>query len=414
MKRLFLAVLALSLGIAANAADSTKVKTGWSFGAVPAVGYSSDLGVQYGVTGDIYYFGDGSTYPVYKHKISAQLSRYTKGSGIAHLFYDSKYLIPGIRVSAGATYINNPLYSFYGFNGGMQAYDSSLGAHYYAYHRKMFRLLADFQGKIVGDLYWAAGFTFWSIGASRIADKYNFEGETLYDKYVNNSVIYSNEASGGKSLELKAGLVYDTRDYEPYPTTGWWADVCLYGSPDISSNGHAYLKYAAHVRKYISVVPEKLVFAGHIAYQGTLAGSAPWYVQQNISTMYLKQIYNEGLGSSNSVRGMLNTRMIGNDYFWTNLEFRFKFAKFNLFKQEFYLSTNPFFDMGCITRSYRSSELKALLGNSVAEDHSLHCSAGIGLKVVMNQNFIFGPEYGKPFKKDDGPGALNFIMNYIF
>jgi len=63
-------------------------------------------------------------------------------------------------------------------------------------------------------------------------------------------------------LELKAGLVYDTRDFEPAPSRGWWVDLCLVASPDVFDDGYKYVKLAAHVRKYITLVQDKLVFAG--------------------------------------------------------------------------------------------------------------------------------------------------------
>lgn len=37
-------------------------KTGWGFGILPCLTFSSDMGFQYGVFGDLYNYGDGSTY----------------------------------------------------------------------------------------------------------------------------------------------------------------------------------------------------------------------------------------------------------------------------------------------------------------------------------------------------------------
>jgi hypothetical protein len=47
-------------------------------------------------------------------------------------------------------------------------------------------------------------------------------------------------------------------------------------------------------------------------------------------------------------------------------------------------------------------------------DYDIHASAGLGLKLVMNHNFIISVEYGKPFDKRDGNGGLNIGTNYIF
>ena len=69
--------------IAANAQEvQAEKKTGWGFGALPCATYSSDMGFQYGVFGDFYYYGDGSTYPNYQrysteaiHTTALRLSR---------------------------------------------------------------------------------------------------------------------------------------------------------------------------------------------------------------------------------------------------------------------------------------------------------------------------------------------------
>ncbi len=85
-----------------------KIKKGWNFGPLPAISYNSDLGFQYGALCDIYYFGDGSKFPAYLHKFNVEVSRYTKGSGVYHLFYDSKYLLKSIRATIDISYLTDP------------------------------------------------------------------------------------------------------------------------------------------------------------------------------------------------------------------------------------------------------------------------------------------------------------------
>ncbi len=71
------------------AGQESKIKRGWNLGPLPAVSYNTHLGFQYGLLCDIYWFGDGSQFPGYIHKFNVEVSRYTKGSGVYHLFYDS-------------------------------------------------------------------------------------------------------------------------------------------------------------------------------------------------------------------------------------------------------------------------------------------------------------------------------------
>ncbi|PKP36754.1 MAG: hypothetical protein CVT97_08150, partial [Bacteroidetes bacterium HGW-Bacteroidetes-14] len=81
---LLVLVMVLSLSAAAQNEQKApaKVKKGWNFGPLPAIGYNSDLGFQYGALTDIFYFGDGSRFPEYIHKFNVEVSQYTKGTGV--------------------------------------------------------------------------------------------------------------------------------------------------------------------------------------------------------------------------------------------------------------------------------------------------------------------------------------------
>ena len=95
-----------------------KIKKGWTFGALPVVAYDADMGFQYGALAQFFDYGDGTIYPEYRQTFYVEVSRFTKGSGVNQLFYDSKYLIPGnIRITADLDYLTERALDFYGFNG---------------------------------------------------------------------------------------------------------------------------------------------------------------------------------------------------------------------------------------------------------------------------------------------------------
>lgn len=434
MKKLFI-ISALAFALSAVPAfsqeEEKEIKRGWSFGILPCVSYSTDMGFQYGAFGDIYQYGDGSTYPDPLHKISWEVSHYTKGRSRFYLAYDSKYLIPKLRLSGSATYITDPLYFFYGFNGAATYFDDGLssnkddGISYYNMRRNLFRGLADVQGVITPSLHWAAGASYWHFTTGDFDSKYGYnQDNTLYNDYVKAGVIKAGEAEGGDRIEFKAGLVYDTRDIEAAPNKGIWAEVYLNGSPDLFGDGYKYLKLCAHFRQYVTIPVGFIkagdpVFAYHLGYQGTLAGDVPFYMQQNITALILKQMISEGLGSSNSIRGTYANRVIADGYLWGNFELRVKFWSFKLFNQYFYLAANPFFDCGIVTDTYRAEEMAAFKKVSVSEINSdakeFIKSAGLGLKLAWNQNFILSVELAKNFNDNLG-GSVWFSLgtNYIF
>ena len=92
-----LLIMMLLVFVTANTAaaqkDSTAiVKKGWTFGALPSIGYNTDLGFQYGALAEVYYYGDGSTFPQYQHLMYVEANYTTKRSGLFRFFYDSKCL----------------------------------------------------------------------------------------------------------------------------------------------------------------------------------------------------------------------------------------------------------------------------------------------------------------------------------
>ncbi len=429
MKRLTLT--AILFAVAATLAYSQEEpKTGTNFGFVPAVSFSSDLGFQYGAQMQMFYYGDGSSYPNYLHKLDLEISRYTKGSSVFHAFFDSEHLIPGIRLTTAASYIGNSMYPFYGFNGTASPWYEDMDANkdnataFYNTERNMVRIIADLQGQISGPFNWIGGLSFWNYKLGDLKnDRYNVEN-TLYRNYIATGLIDPEDANGGSHIEFKGGVSFDTRDHEAAPSKGISAEAYLYGSPDFFNGWrNSYLKLSAHFRQYIPLASDRLVFAYHLAYQGLLAGEAPFYTLQNINVLYLRQIANDGLGSKNTVRGTLYNRFIGNGYAWSNFELRLRLFSFDFIKQHWYVAMNPFFDAGKIVQPYKLDEMKALANQVTTSDRDLiysgvedklHYSAGVGLKLAMNRNFIISAEFAKTFRKEDGNTGLTIGLNYIF
>lgn len=418
--RLILAAAALVAAAPLWAQEEEHVE-GWNFGVLPCVSYNSDLGFQYGVCADI--FNYANLYPDYRQRMYVELSRYTKGQTLVHGQFDSEHLIPGIRTTFSASYQYDPMFLFYGLN-GLELYDKTLDVNketrtaFYDYKRSMVRVLADFQGKITRNLRWVGGVSYWYYGLSDI-DMEDYDAEnSLFSKMRTAGVFSAAEASGGHRVEFKAGAVLDTRDNESAPNRGLWLEAYLNGSPDFFGDGYNYLRLAAHFRQYLTLWRDRMVFAYHLAYQGTVLGEAPFYTQQNISTLFLRQTCTDGLGGINTVRGLLAQRLVGDSYAWLNSELRIKLFSFKLIGANWYVAANPLFDAGMVTSLYKGEELSAYYGKSVSDLRSealkLHCSAGAGLKLVMNQNFIISAEYAKPFKVTDGDSAVYIALNYIF
>lgn len=417
-----------------------KIKKGWNFGGVPVVAYDSDIGFKYGALVNVFHYGDGSQYPKYRHSLYFEWSRTTKGSGINQFTYDSEYLIPGIRVSAEASLLTEQSLDFYGFNGYESFYNAAyeddqspeyISRMYYNQERKLTRLKADFQGKITGPNFrWFAGIEYNHAKMDRVDIEKLNKGKddedklpdtlSLYEKYVNWGVIPADQATGGNTTLLKAGVVFDTRDIEANPMKGVWTELQLLAAPGFLGNGDlAYTRFAITHRQYFTLAPQVLSFAYRLSYQTKLSGTMPYYM--------LPFVYNtapaltrDGLGGAKTIRGVMRNRLVGDGFAYGNMELRWKFLRTMVGKQNIYLALSGFLDGGIVTSKYSFDKEGVpdpgpddpIIFSS--EKEKLHMGAGGGLHIVMNQNFVIAVDYGRALNKGDGESGLYIGLNFLF
>ena len=457
-----------------------KIKTGWNFGALPSVAFDADLGFQGGALANIYYYGDGSQYPEYIHSLYAEAAYTTKNYGIFRVNYDSKYLIPKHRLTLDATYQPDAMCDFYGFNGYQSIYNQSLhkwnknpenmdvdtyqSRAFYKYQRNLFRFTADIEGTIWKNIKWNAGvgvlgymidtcdidmlngkneFNPGQSLAEQKAMDPNVEG--LYEKYVRWGLIDKAEARGGWHPYLRVGLTYDSRDIRACPTKGIYADAfftytAAFGEQ--AAAGYNHLQFNFNFRHYVSLYKDRVIFAYRLGTQNNIAGKSPFYMNSYLNTIFIQRVMYEGLGGANSLRGIMRNRILANGFAYANIELRTKVAKFDIGKQHFYIGLVPFFDLGVITQPYELDE--ATIKDKHTEDlnnnpkytlpldkyfvldengnidqsevYLPHMAAGLGLKIAMNENFVFSVDWAMALNKQDNAKWANFYikMGYLF
>ncbi|MCQ2320958.1 MAG: outer membrane protein assembly factor [Bacteroidales bacterium] len=404
------------------------IKKGWNFGPLPVVGFDADLGFQYGLCCDIFNYGDGSLYPNYKYKFNFEASRYTKGSGVFRFYSDMPYIVKDTKFFVDLTYFYAKKYEFFGFNG----YDSNFSdpisyekSGYNFINRNQFRFVGSMQRPFFGvkNLNWTAGLAYYNTKTSRI-DLPGYEDQTtLYERYVDKGIIKENEKDGGNTTQIRLGLLYDSRDLRSDPTRGIYAEATLVGAPDIiDQKGYSNLSVTFLWRHYIPVYKDKLTFAYRIGTQNVLAGETPWYMINNLNTMFFQKMYTEGLGGSVTMRGVNRNGVIGEGFTFANVELRWRVVGFQFINQNWQVALNPFFDAGMVTQKFREKELIESV-NSMEESLTLyegdqegiHTSAGCGLKLIMNRNLVISADLGRALDNRDGQKMKTFIgFNYVF
>ena len=397
--------------------DTLKAKKGWNVGPFPAVGYNSDLGFQYGAYCELYNFGDGILYPGYYDKFSFEISRYTKGSGVYAFTYDSPQLWKNHRVLFNLAWLPEKMCDFYGYNGYQTPYIKDVNKSFYKMSRKQLRLLVDIQGKIKNGLNWMVGVAWQRMVITPVSLKKYAGADNLYSHYLQAGLINSDEARGGNVLQLKSGMVYDSRDIEADPTKGMFGEFIVAFAPDIiDRRGYTFLKTNFSFSYYQPIWNRYITMAARLSAQFTPLGKAPYYIQSNITTMYLRQTFSEGLGGNYSLRGILRNRIVGNGMGWLNLELRFRSKTIRLIRQNWYLACNPFMDAGTVLQPYRTGVQKLSSDPYIysGDKEAIHLSTGIGIKLVMNHNFILSAEWAKAIDHRDGTSALSLGLNYLF
>ena len=386
------------------------VKSGWSLGLLPAFAYNNDLGFLIGALGQVYDYGDGSIYPFYRHKFMANVNIYSRGAKQINMNYDSKYLIPGLRVTADLSFMDNPLCGFYGFNGAVSPYHADLdlkknaegteGIAFYSIHQRQLKASLDLQGHIAEGLTWIGGASYAWQRYSDVAFRVYDGTESLFHQYVESGLISDSDIHGHR-VEVKGGLVYDTRDLEANPTKGLYATVTTTGGASFSSETKASLVLSADFRQYIPLWPDHITLAWQVAYKGLVAGALPFYALPAFS-----------------MRGSFGSRIAGNGVAWASVDLRVKLASFQALKQDFELGLVGFADAGAVVQPYKLAEQMALGASiydpQIATRERLHTSAGGGFWFSMNRNFIVAAEVGRPLNPQDGTFGVYLNLGFSF
>ena len=461
MKRIFIAAIAALVLCTTSFAKAKNVtynengeiiKTGLNFGPLPVVAFDADRGFQYGALLNIYNFGDGSTYPNPKSWWYIEASAYTGGTWNLYLNYDNREIFNNTRLSICTNYSNESALDFYGFNGYQSIYTYGLDGYFennpdefifdtenkkgkkafdkfekkgdapkgfYRYSRESFKAKADFTGKIVNNLYWEAGYSFyWLKHHDFTPEGYTVKDGSLYQLYKDWGILNDNGSNQFMSA-IKAGLMYDSRNVQNNPTKGIWAEAHAIVAPKWLGSSMDSYKLSATFRQYVPLGTERLVFAYRLAYQGFLGKNTPWYLLPFYSNMGYNRDF-DAIGGYRTTRGLMLDRVQGLHTGFYNIELRWRFIDFQLFNQNISFAVSGFTDGAHVFKGYdltnktgKHPELYKKYIDTSRKD-GLHASAGGGLRFIMNQNFIVAFEYARCFNKQDGLGAFYINTGFLF
>lgn len=410
----------------ARTGPSTPLRTGWGFAGLPLVNFSSDVGLGYGLRGAAYDYGDGQVPYRYaivatyfattggqqKHSLKLDAPRFlgTPWRFDVKLYYQQELFMPFYGVGNASS--NEPQVPPLGFEQGLPCdregvdqskcdpdarfYTNDLIAPYLFFNARR-----DIEGtpwKLFG------GYKF---RLAKIVDHPERSPNTFVDTKLRlDKPLGWDCGRGGKSMcrtaWLDAGIVYDTRDLEPAPMSGMFHELSLRGASKWLGSSFNYGGVNLHLRAYLSLTSDKrLVFASRFL-ADVLFGDVPFYEQG----YYGGLAPDEAIGGSESVRGQLRLRYIGNVKVMESVELRWMFLKLSPGTQKVDFTFQVSADAGRVWSKLPGDP--ALDGTGMG----LHFGLGAGLRIAWNDNFIVRVDFAPELGSQDG--GLYITFDHVF
>lgn len=187
---------------------------------------------------------------------------------------------------------------------------------------------------------------------------------------------------GGWVSIIQTALIYDTRDFEPDPTDGYYFELANEYSSNFTGSDFDFNKLFVQVRAYHKLpFGKRTVLAGRFGAGNIFGSNAPFFEFQD---QWSPDGSINGLGGKQSLRGYRANRFLARSLWFSNLEFRYRIAETKLGEQRFAFGVAPFFDMGTVRNRWQDLNLK-----------QLQYSYGVGGRVAWNQSTIIYFDYGR-------------------
>ncbi|MFH0977596.1 MAG: DUF5982 domain-containing protein [Spirochaetota bacterium] len=410
-----------------NDEDIAEKREGNYITGIPLVNFSSDDGVGYGLR--FYFYNNGSRSDPdfvnipYNTQIYCQYFSTTKGYQYHELNLNSFNIFnTGFRLKTSFIYEERLNANFYGTGAyaASQKLTDSNGNKYSTYRDYESRFLktnnysnykynkytitapeysADFYRDILQDIKLLFGVRF------RYADIDPWDGRKFRlgifdnDSYTQTmptllSTVRPEGYSGGWTNFARAGIAWDTRDFEPDPNRGAYIDYVFDLNSKTTGSAYNFNRSTAGARMYVTLF-RSFVVTGRIAYTDA-NGDVPFYEMNSFSFFYNR--FN-GLGGFRTLRGYQQDRFLGPTMTMGNIEIRYSFCKFSLSGQQFNIKAVGFADTGNVYDKAGDPFTDPRIN-----DYKL--GYGGGLVIAWNKNTIVHFYYG--FSREDTSVSVNF------
>lgn len=186
---------------------------------------------------------------------------------------------------------------------------------------------------------------------------------------------------GGWVSIIQTALIYDTRDFEPDPTKGFYFEVANEYSSNIIGSEFNFNKLFIQGRYYKKLpFGKRTVLASRIGIGNVFGSNAPFFEFQD---QWSPEGSVNALGGKQSLRGYRANRFLARSLWFTNVELRYRIAETKFLKQNFAFGVAPFFDAGTVRNKWQDLSFD-----------KVKYSYGLGARVAWNQSTIISFDYG--------------------
>lgn len=387
-------------------------REGRYFTPMPIVGFDPDTGFNLGAMANIFDNGKKTDplfrYAPYRQQIMAAALVTSRNLIQIGAYYDQPYLMDTPwRVRAEMEFLRNPVQNYFGIgSAGQQLVSPWTGAvfgSYSGYKDNLNQVVAGqtygkydeyrlgrvaFQGSAEYDLVGGLIRPLVGIRVARVwIHDYTGSGvnggvELPTHLSVDCASGSAVGCSGGFDNYVKLGFTFDTRNFEPDPSTGILHQTALELSPKFLGSAFNYGRITSSLAGYGTLLDsgvQRVVLSARFLYNWQF-GDVPFYA---MNTMAMNERDRFGLGGLRTLHGYKQDRFIGPVMMLANMDMRWRFAQFEVFKQDIKLMAVPFFDAG-----------RAFDRNGDVSFANWKLAGGVGLRLAWNLSTIVDFDYG--------------------
>jgi hypothetical protein len=381
-------------------------KTGFSFSGIPAINYIADNGLGLGAIVAAYY-NDGVTLP-YRTAITLQVFVSTNLVQDHNLVVDTlRVLDLPLRLTGRVGYISSLTQNYCGVGGNVSC-DVGV-ARAAADERGLVdddddadddfdRFVRHFYQRRFMNPYGLLNARYALIEQTATTPRIEVTGGYRGFYFIPGDVFADDDDDGAPDLTpypgslyardfpdgepgydsvFNVGLMGDTRDNEPAPTSGWWHELSVRAATPLWLSTWTWAGFNVTLRgyQYLPLFPaleKRLVLANRLTFDGVV-GDIP--IQELARLGGSQDIY--AFGGADMGRGIRVQRYLGKVKVLDQVELRYRFFEFAVLEQNFALTTAAFVDAG-------------IIGDELINPKDIGTNGGFGgaFRVAWNENFM--------------------------